>query len=453
MTTLFGLLGTGATALETNQLGIAVTGNNIANANTVGYNRRDLVVDEGRGASPGGGVTTKEIARAEDFILSQRIGAQAGTLAEATANGTGLSEIEASIQSGQTNLSLLVSDLGSSFTQLAAAPEDLSRRTDVIEKGRSLAAEFNRVGGQLGVLQSSSQEQAQALIFQVNVLARQVAALNTSAVEGTAGAVSLDAAGRNQFILDHRDRAAQQLAGLTGGQVLQNSDGSIDVLVGGQSLVHGAVEQDLSLSVKGGALTVSVGSSDVLQGVGGKLGGVLAVHATGLKMQDEFDRLAHDLAGLVDTQHALGVGLDGVGGRPFFAPLGGVAGAALSLKIDSSLTSSTLEVGFSGQAGDNRNALAMANLLDQPVLEGGKSTFRNVYTRIVSTLGAQVNQAQSNTAIAQGQKQVLDTAMQTVAGVSTDEETTHLLAYQRGYDASAKFISIVNEMMSNLVQL
>ena len=76
MSNLMGLLRVGASSLATQQTGIAVAGNNIANAQTTGYSRRSVLIEEGRGVVAGGGSITAGVTRAEDFVLSQQLSAQ-----------------------------------------------------------------------------------------------------------------------------------------------------------------------------------------------------------------------------------------------------------------------------------------------------------------------------------------------------------------------------------------
>ena len=40
-----------------------------------------------------------------------------------------------------------------------------------------------------------------------------------------------------------------------------------------------------------------------------------------------------------------------------------------------------------------------------------------------------------------------------VSGVSIDEETINLITYQRTYQASAKFIAVINDLLNTLVNL
>jgi flagellar hook-associated protein 1 FlgK len=147
------------------------------------------------------------------------------------------------------------------------------------------------------------------------------------------------------------------------------------------------------------------------------------------------------------------VGLDGAGARPFFQPLGVAQGAALSLRLDPGLDAQTLAAGFSAQPGDARNAIALANLIDQPVLDGGRASFRNVYSRIAGQLGAEVRRADGEVRVGEEQRDALEQARQAVMGVQTDEEMTRLLAYQRGFEATSRFIQTVDEMLQQLLNI
>jgi flagellar hook-associated protein 1 FlgK len=449
MASLFGLLHLGASSLQANQAGVQVHGQNVASANSPGYVRRDLQVNQ----SIGGVGVSLNIYRAEDFVLSQKIAHQHGEVLHGNLMASGLREIEGVLQSGQSSLSQKVAELGRAFSELAAAPADLARRTEVISRGQAVATEFNRVALSLQRIQGGHRQDAVALLREINDLANTVATLNVRARAGTGGALAADEVSALARTLDQRDEAARALAGLVGGEVLQNSDGTLDVLVGGLSLVHGAMATDVGLRDTASGTLVLVGGAQVQLPVGGKLGAALALSDTALATLAQFDRLAFDLSAAVSAQHAFGVGLDGAGARPFFKALGGVAGAALDLKVDSGLTAQTVAAGFTGQPGDNRNALALANLIDQPVLEGGKASFRNVYARIAAQLGAQVQRAEASAEAAEGTAAALTQAREAALGVSTDEEMTRLLSYQRGFEASARFIKIVDEMLQQLTNL
>ncbi|NJL31868.1 MAG: flagellar hook-associated protein FlgK, partial [Phycisphaerales bacterium] len=47
----------------------------------------------------------------------------------------------------------------------------------------------------------------------------------------------------------------------------------------------------------------------------------------------------------------------------------------------------------------------------------------------------------------------LESQQQSVSGVNTDEETINLLAFQRAYQAGARFLNVVDEMYQTLLQI
>lgn len=448
MSSLLGLLHSGAAALLANQTGTAVHGNNLANARTPGYARRGVLIDEGYGH----GVHIKGVERAQDFVLSQKLTAQGGDLAGKALLLGGLQDLEQAIVAGRNSLSQQVTDLGRSFSEAAAHPSDQIRRSDALVKGQAVTTEMMRLSQTLKDTQQSARSSALGFLPQINSLAQNIASLNQKVKMGAGGAMAPDMAEYARST-DERDQAVKALVEIVGGKLLRNEDGGLDVVVGGLALVHGDVASSLDLADSGGALQVKVGGAQAQLPVGGKLGGTLLLMESATQHLGQFDRLAFDLAAVINAQHSLGVGLDGAGGRPFFQPIGAVAGAAAKLKLDVGLSATTLAVGLSAQPGDNRNALALASLIEQPVLEGGRSTIRSVYSRIVSQLGQDVQRTEGDRNTSKSQKEALDATREALMGVSTDEEMTRILAYQRGFEASARFIKVIDEMLQQVIQL
>lgn len=445
---LIGILGIGASSLATQQAGVTLSGNNISNANTKGYSRRTLTIDPGTG----NGAVAIGAARAEDFILSQQLAAQQGALSMADRSASGMGALESVFSAGQagtSSLSTAVSNLAQAFSQLTASPSDLTRRTAVIEQARAVAVEFNRAGAQLDSLAASNTSSALDLVPSINSAAAQIASLNQAILAAPPSAVAASNS------MDERDRQAQSLADIVGGQLIRNNDGSYDVLVAGQALVHGSHVEPLAVNKQAdGTLQVTVGGKAVAaNAVGGQLGGMIQTGLVNLRMQQQIDQLAFDLSSAINAQHSLGVGLDGNGGRPLFAPLAGPQSAAISMSVNTSLTASQVAAGFTGAPGDNGNAVALASLIDQPVLDGGRSNFQNFYSSIVSTLGYNVQLAQQQKTVASSVQSALSAQQQSIIGVSTDEEMTQVLAYQRAFDASSRFVQTVDQMLLSLVSI
>ena len=101
--------------------------------------------------------------------------------------------------------------------------------------------------------------------------------------------------------------------------------------------------------------------------------------------------------------------------------------------------------------GDNTAALNLANLGNQPVLLGGKSTFNNAYDQLVTKVGALTQAAKTSSS---AQEVLLNQAKQTrdnLSGVNLDEEAANLIKFQQSYQAAAKVISIASSLFDTLI--
>ena len=99
--------------------------------------------------------------------------------------------------------------------------------------------------------------------------------------------------------------------------------------------------------------------------------------------------------------------------------------------------------------GNNKIALQIAQLQHQQVVDG-RQTYSEFYTSLVSRVGSASYTAQSR----QGQsKMVLDQLNireESVSGVSIDEEMVNLIKFQQSYQATARMVTTVDELMQIL---
>jgi flagellar hook-associated protein FlgK len=94
---------------------------------------------------------------------------------------------------------------------------------------------------------------------------------------------------------------------------------------------------------------------------------------------------------------------------------------------------------------------ALAGLNLQTVTSAGPETISNQYAQEISTIGVLSSTAKSQSAnqlvlVTQVQQQ-----RQQVGGVSLDEEATHMVQYQRAYQAAARVISVMDGMLDTLI--
>jgi flagellar hook-associated protein 1 len=94
----------------------------------------------------------------------------------------------------------------------------------------------------------------------------------------------------------------------------------------------------------------------------------------------------------------------------------------------------------------------LANLNGQSVTTAAApTTIGDQYAQQVAVLGVDSRTAQGESANQQVLVKHLQTQRDSVSGVSLDEETTHLIQYQRAYQAAARVVSVVDSMLDTLI--
>ena len=106
-----------------------------------------------------------------------------------------------------------------------------------------------------------------------------------------------------------------------------------------------------------------------------------------------------------------------------------------------------------GAPGDNSNAIAIANLQNSLLMSGGTATYDDFYNSLVSDVGIAVKSAQTNYDHQAAMVSSLDNYRESISGVSLDEEMVNLVKFQHAYDAAAKLISAVDEMMNTVMNM
>jgi flagellar hook-associated protein 1 FlgK len=101
--------------------------------------------------------------------------------------------------------------------------------------------------------------------------------------------------------------------------------------------------------------------------------------------------------------------------------------------------------------GDNSNALQLANIVNQNVLNGGAESLAGQASAYVGTVGLQTNQAQSGTTAQQAVLNSAQSAQQSVQGVNLDEEAAKLVQYQQAYQAAAQVIASSGTLFNSII--
>jgi flagellar hook-associated protein 1 FlgK len=105
------------------------------------------------------------------------------------------------------------------------------------------------------------------------------------------------------------------------------------------------------------------------------------------------------------------------------------------------------------QPGDNSNALALANLQNQSLSDLGGASLTDVWQSHVENYASLTAQAQDQVTATGVVQSNLSAQQQSVSGVNEDQEAINLMTYQRAYEASAQFLTVVNDMTKTLLAL
>jgi flagellar hook-associated protein 1 len=426
------------------------TGHNIANASTQGYSRQEATlvaapaleipaggIASGSGAHLGSGVDVQSFRRVRDQFIDLQYRGQNTNLGSWKARAGALDQAESALQEpGENGINQQLSEFWDSWADLANANgEDVvAAKQAVVESGAALADAFKTVRGQVSLVQSQSYAQYADLARpsapgdaggDIAQISKEIADLNDTVKRFiTAGDIPND-------LLDRRDQLLDQLSEFGQISVDAQTDGTVNV-----SFVDSA-SAGATYPVVTGATSVWAGppAGDAWS-PGGRLGALLEVSKPGGTLDgylSSLDTIATNLATTVNAAF----------GGTFFDVGAGPAAATFDVSA-ALLANPQAMVPGTGAAGSRDLALAVSQLRDGPTVDGA-------YRAFVAQVGSNTREADRQEANAQVLTDAVENRRQSVSGVSLDEEMSNLVRFQRSYQASARAMSTLDEMLDVLI--
>ena len=552
---IFSILNTAKLGLLSQQLAIEVTGNNIANVETEGYSRQDVILESNTPRSVsqgqlGTGVRVSGIERVFDQFLFQQILSEGDPTGNFKVRKDVFEQLEVLFNENQgRSLNTELSEVFAAFQDLSSNPNGLPERAEVLNRAQSLAAVFNNLGKGVFQIQRNIDAIISDEVANINTLAGEIGKLNQAIFANEPGEFSAN------DLRDQRDRLVTQLSEKIDISYVNESDGQISLtLRDGTPLVLKDVTFALSTGLNGNNnsfLDVFIsngagGTTNVTSAIqGGGLKGYLDMRDTEVAaVQDKLNRLAAGLVQEFNRVHQQGFGLDGSTGVNFFVPLDptvftnvqNTGSAQVSVQNASATTVSVddYELTFTGSnaftltnlttgaasgtfaftpgstfnlaggfavnitgsaavgdrfkfsvsenaakfvavsnevisnsqkiaagnstAGDGGNAGDLADLqsdltFNSVTLQSGSGafTFDEFYNALVSAIGIQSSSAQAGVSQQESVLLQLNNRRESISGVSLDEELIDLIQFQQAFNASARMISLVEELFDTLI--
>ncbi len=427
---------------------LQVTGQNIANVNTVGYSRQrvEMIADSGpvtpamesRYPGPGMGVLTGDTTRLRDQFLELRAYQEHAVDSGLRESQSVLSRIELSFdEPSDDGLSALIGGFLAAFDDVANNPDDLAARAQLVEQAKTLAAGFAQLDAALATQRSSSIEELSSLVDEVNDSAARVAELNQTITSALNNGFSPNE------LMDQRDQLIAQMAEQVGVTVRPGEHGTVDVFVGGTAIVRGSKASPLQVEVgTDPAQTVHVtwAGDSYPAGVAGSAGGLLgAVNDVIPRYRDGLVAVAQQLSADVNAVHHTGYALDGSAGLDFF-----VTGPGGGIEVNAAIGADPRLVAAAGSAGATRDGSVAQQIAE---LTG----IGVAYQRLVVNLGVEAQATNRRVDVQAAIIQHVDAARESAAGVNLDEEMTSMLQFQHAYDAAARFLTAVDQTLDTLI--
>ncbi|MBF0352264.1 MAG: flagellar hook-associated protein FlgK [SAR324 cluster bacterium] len=140
-----------------------------------------------------------------------------------------------------------------------------------------------------------------------------------------------------------------------------------------------------------------------------------------------------------------------MGFNNFFESLQGAADMRISDKILKD--PNNIATGKDLVPGDNQVALKIATMQTEPTMNDDTMTFDEFYNGILADVGLRIQRNQTDKEHQDALLSQFQEIRDSISSVNLDEEIAQMVQYQKAYEASARFITTVNEMMDTLLRM
>ncbi|MFJ7848235.1 flagellar hook-associated protein FlgK [Peribacillus sp. NPDC097224] len=514
-------LETAKRGLSTSQGALYTTGNNVSNANTVGYSRQRVNLQQTSGFptvgmnSPlvagqiGTGVEAETVQRIRDSFLDAQYRTQSNKIGYYGAMSESLSKMEGIMnEPTDSGLAATMEKFWNSLQGLTANTENSGAREVVASTGVMVADTLNYYYNSLTSVKTDIGNQINVKANEINTIIDSIDQLNQqiSKVEPH-GYIPNDLYDKRDVLVDNLSQlvsinvksvkpsaygiASDVATGLYNIE-LMNKDGSsyvppINLVSVNKTGMLGTAKVEVSYDDTSGAVDgVKFGSKTMTDfNFSGELAGL--IESFGYKKSDgttggtfpdmlqKLDNMTKAFVNEFNAIHKGGYVLKGnntteATGSDFFVLGDGTKNAAQTIKVSNDILADSSKIAAgkkSGASGDNENAKLLADLkkkafsdyetfktstgiddLKKMKLTGSFDTY---YSGIIGNLGVDSQSAQKNLSNSSVLAASVDQNRASVSSVSLDEEMTDMIKFQQAYNASARMVTMVDEMLDKII--
>ncbi len=499
-------------ALFAQQGGLHTTGHNISNANTEGYTRQRV---DFKATTPfpvpsrvmpnlpgqlGTGVEIGTVQRIRDMFLDAQYRSENSRLGYWDSQSEAISRLENLLnEPSDTGISIALDRFWVSLQELSANPDNSGAREVVAERGLALTETFNYISKSMKTIQSDLKSQIDASVNDINSLIRRINGINEQIQKiEPHGLLANDLYDDRDLLIDELSQlvnikvhyrssseSALEIAdGLASIEIVDESgqrigpDGIflIDLTDVNDSPASSGVVKELSVEPGDGqsGLVTEIrvdgydpsdyGELDLFSSVG-KLAGLINAHGyvdengdnAGIfpRNMENLDKMVQEFATVFNAQHVAGLDINQNEGLEFFVASDNSGTlTAENITVNKEILEDTNLIAAGEEGGGSRNgenALKLAELFDEPIANLDNTSVRKYFASMIGKLGVEgqeANRMKGNTETLQSQ---IDNQRKSVSAVSLDEEISNLIKFQHAYNAAARNMTAIDEMLDRII--
>jgi flagellar hook-associated protein 1 len=469
-------------ALLAQQVRLGVTGQNMANVDTEGYHRRTVSLSanpasatgmdaSGRRYVVGAGVHVSDVGRIQSQAKENVLRGQLSDSGYYGARGSALSDLESILQvDGRIGLSEDLQDFWNGWQDVANRPDDTAARNALVERAVTLTVRVRSLASRTEGYRSSILGPGASVpsglvvddIGLLNTKLSEIADLNSRISKMQTMLEPHD-------LIDQRDLLVREVSDLApvsvgldgsltlGGEILVNRDGS---LLSPVAITDSLLPAEFTV----GGVPVAFDS--------GRIAGLADACGAADDLIHTLDQFANSLLTSVNALHTSGYDLNGNAGVELFSgtdtdgdglidastlmlnsviydensPNGGAAALVAAAETRYSAGPPPL-----ANSGDGALALQIAALAYAPLTPLDEQTLHGYIDSAVTVLGSDVRSSFDLAGDAVAAVAMLDASIQQDVGVNLDEEMINMMTTQRAYEAAARVMSTIDEMLNTII--
>lgn len=466
--TFFGLE-IGRLGLQAHQKQLEITGHNMANASTPGYSRQrgEMTTTQPftypafnrvqTAGQMGTGVEVTAVMRVRDELIDEQIWAETSIAGYWESRKTILDEMELIVnEPSDSNIRTAVKKFWEAIEGVANNPTSEPARSSLRQETITMTEFIRQDYQRMKSLRFVANERIKEQVSHINTIAEKIALLNDQIAKVT---VMNDYA---NDLMDKRDSLIEELSGIIKISKTTDKFNRVNITINGIALVQDITANKIVLEPNHsdeGMVRLKWDKLDKeVTVLGGSLKGLLEMRDQDLpEFLNHLDNFAKTLITEVNKLHREGYGLDESHGIDFFK---GTGAADIDLSdaikdvengVNRIAASSELVDTKNELPGNNEIMLAISKLFGKRLLSNSNATMGEYIGAIVADLGEKTSAAKVKF---EGQTRLianLDERRESVCGVNLDEEMTNMVRFQHGYNAAARIISTMDQMLDVIV--